>query len=47
MKDYKFGVYITQSFTCPAIGLGFASVGSEKYLHIDLLFWEIAIGRTS
>lgn len=43
---YSFGIYFDWSWTCPAIGIGFNNFVDEKYLHVSLLFLEIAIGRT-
>ena len=47
MSDYKLGIYATWSLESIAIGIGWTNFGTEKYLHINLLFLEIAIGRTS
>lgn len=48
MRDkLKFGVYFTQQFDMPNIGIGFVNWADEKYFHINLLFWEFAIGRTA
>ena len=44
--NYKLGIYATWSTECIAIGAGWADFGKEKYFHINLLFLEIAIGRT-
>jgi len=47
MSDYNLGVYTTWSTRSIAIGIGWNNLGREKYVHISLVFLEIAIGRTS
>ena len=45
-NNYKFGFYCTFDWKNPSIGIGWNNFHGEKYLSIDLLFWDIAIGRT-
>lgn len=46
MSNYQFGVYANWNWKSPALGIGFNNFGEEKYLHISLLFLDVAIGKT-
>lgn len=46
MKDYKYGVYASTNYRLPNIGIGLVW-STEKYLHINFLFWELAVGKTT
>jgi len=46
MSNYQFGVYADWNWKSPALGIGFNNFGEEKYLHISLLFLDVAIGKT-
>jgi len=41
----KFDIEVEFSKSDISIGIGFCIVGEERYVYIDLLFWEIAIGK--
>ncbi len=46
--EYKFGVYLNKTnYRIISLGFGIVWLGEEKYIYFDLLFCELAIGRTT
>jgi hypothetical protein len=47
MGVYKLGIYFSRTYHSIDLGVGYFNDGVENYIYVSLLFWELAIGRTS